>query len=49
MKMIYVTYYHVDDKVWLMDAFQSRGDAGEAIESYPGNPDCYVVKEVPLW
>ena len=46
--IIYVVYYQVYDDVWIMDAFRSKKAAETAIENYPDDSDCYVIKETNL-
>ena len=46
--IIYVTYYQVNDDIWLMDAFRSKEQAEKAIGSYPDDSDCYEIEEVVL-
>lgn len=46
---IYVTYYQSYDDVWLMDAYHSKEDAEEAIESYPDDSGYYRIEEVQLY
>ena len=49
METIYVVYYQEYDDVWMMDAFRSKEDAEEAIESYPDDSDYYQIEEVDLY